>query len=698
MSSFSQVYESGNILRAYRWVLSNPDPRYKNYFRSEYAAYALATDLNLRILARQIRSGRFSPSYASKIYYPKPSGLLRQISLLTVNDQIAYQASINLIAEAIHRRTTKRHGSTVFYHLYAGKSSPFFYRKWERSYAAYANAIRDQFKRGLHYVATFDLTAFYDTIDHHVLRVFLQRSGIDPDAIDFLLNNLRHWTEATWSGGSRPPIHHGHGIPQGPAASGMLSEVVLQHLDVVGDRKSKDIQYLRYVDDIKIMARDEKALRRKIVALDLASKEVGLFPQGSKISIRKISDPEEEIKSISVPPEPAAAPMASQKLVQSRLRLYMNRSHVTNVTRFKYLLPRLKPTATTNKKIVKLFQSEPHLADTVARHFSKYRSLPSSLRKTIISLALDEGVYHSVNAELLNLLYGRVAASAQNTLADFAYERLFAKRYRTKAIPAPQATYRASLIKWALLSNRMTYLDIQTLIQNERDWWVRQDHVANLDQIRLGRPSYDALLNIAMRTSDPEPARVAAAALFDVSGVVAPPTDQCHWAARLLLRNVGLLAYAGRPPSQIPGVLNYVIKFSTFYNWQLFFGSAHDAGERLAIVAKQRFETDIDAFVVNLDSFCDLLTRKIFEHRGHVMRTTYGNAIGAGASAWFRADFPALMHGFAALHQLRIRSFTAHPRHSTGALNRRITHWQFYRVRKDVLLAFQELGRQLPMP
>jgi hypothetical protein len=245
MTRFSQVYEIGNLQRAYRWVLSSSDTRYKNYFRQEYAAYALASAKNLKILHRQMKNGRFMPSHASKIYVPKPSGILRPLSLLTVNDQIAYQACLNLVAEELHKQTQKRQQVTVFYHLYAGKSSPFFYLQWQRSYAVYANAFRDNFVNGFKYVATFDLTAFYDTIDHHVLKVFLQQTGIDPDTTEFLLKNLKHWTEATWSGGGGQPIYHEHGIPQGPAGSGMLSEVVLQHLDIVGDRKSKDVRYLR---------------------------------------------------------------------------------------------------------------------------------------------------------------------------------------------------------------------------------------------------------------------------------------------------------------------------------------------------------------------------------------------------------------------------------------------------------------------
>src|SRR5262245_53427904 len=333
---------------------------------------------------------------------------------------------------------------------YAGNKSPFFYLRWETSYAIYSKVIRNNFDKGFRYVATFDLTAFYDSIDHHVLKVFLQRSGIDPDTIEFLLSALKHWTEATWSGGRGRPIFHEHGIPQGPPASGMLSEVVLQHLDAIGDRKSKDVRYLRYVDDIKIMAKDEKTLRRKLVALDVAAKEIGLFPQGSKIAIREITDPEDEIKSVSVPPEPAVAPFATQDDIRARVKTLANRGKLVDTTRFRYVLPRLDPTNKTNSLLYKILVNRPELSEAITRHFEKYKKLPKSLADRIIAEVNGEGVYHSVNADLLNLLHGRIDGARMAQVADFAYERLFAGRFRVAAFPVPQPTYRIALIRWAL--------------------------------------------------------------------------------------------------------------------------------------------------------------------------------------------------------------------------------------------------------
>lgn len=436
-----------------------------------------------------------------------------------------------------------------------------------------------------------------------------------------------------------------------------------------------------------------------MVTLDLSSKEIGLFPQSSKISIREISDPEEEIKSVSVPAEPASVPTATQDQIRRRVRELANRGKPTNITRLKYVLPRLQPINKTNDLLWRLRTNRPDLTDTVTRHFGSYKRLPNSLAERIISEVLSEGVYHSVNAELLNLLYGRVRGAQLNQVADFCYERLFAGRFRVSAFPPPQPAYKAALIRWALLSGRTTYRDVEALVRLERDWWVQQETLTFLEETKFGRPSFEALLNFGMRAADPDPARVAAWLLFSNSLAVHRPTKDCHWTARLLLRNVGLIPYAGRPPSLIPGTLAYAVKFMQPYNWQRLFGGDHGAAERLAIISKQRYETDIDAFVVSLDSFCDMVLRGLLHHRtGHVTNAAYGNVLTAGAPTWLRTDFPNLLRGFGLLHNLRIHSFTAHPRdQKTGALNKRITHRRYFRVRKAVVTAFEELARVLPL-
>jgi hypothetical protein len=272
MNDLETAFSLANLRRAYKWILSNPDARYKNLFRDSYSAYALASDSNLRRLRQDLLSGHYEASHASKLFLPKPSGTLRPITLLTTDDQIVYQACVNVVSDKLLPLTKKRYRKRVFSHLYAGRRSPFFYLKWQDSYQAFGKSIRRLHGQGFNYIANFDLASFYDSIDHHVLHHFLGEIGVEEDLNEFLGGCLRVWTSSTWSNRSNI-IYLRHGIPQGPLSSGMLSEAVLMHIDETGERGART-HYLRYVDDIKILAKQEQHLRQKIIVLDLCAKEV----------------------------------------------------------------------------------------------------------------------------------------------------------------------------------------------------------------------------------------------------------------------------------------------------------------------------------------------------------------------------------------------------------------------------------------
>ena len=438
------------------------------------------------------------------------------------------------------------------------------------------------------------------------------------------------------------------------------------------------------------MAKTEEALRRRLVALDLAAKEVGLFPQTAKISIRKISDPQDELKSISIPPETSQVLARNQNAVLKRIRVLAKRGKPTDLTRFKYVLAMLTPTVKSNALLLKVLDNNPHLVDSVTRHWAHYAKIPKSLAHGLCERIEGSEIYHHVNAELLSLLLGRVDAAAEASLAQFAYERLFATRFRKKGIARPQTTYKMALLKWALLSGRMSFRDFDGALKGESNWWVRQAALRALDIGKFGPQSFAAILNDNLRADQPDVSRAAAGLIFATKATLRRPVDDVHLAGRLLLRAVGRTPRAGRPPSLINSVLAYVLKRpSTGYDWQRYFAGNHPSAEQMMLIAKQRFETDIDAFVVILDSFCDSIVRRMYERRGAQM-PHYGTAVGAGAPGWLRA-MPKLLKAFHDLHKLRIRSLTAHPRDlKTGAFNRRVTHAQYFRIRKALLEAFDE--------
>ncbi len=101
MADLDQLRAMDNLQRAWRWVRSSSDSTYKSYFRHLYGNYAVADAALLSDLAARLKRGVYQPSKACKLFFPKASGILRPYSLLTVEDQIVYQAAANLIAEKL---------------------------------------------------------------------------------------------------------------------------------------------------------------------------------------------------------------------------------------------------------------------------------------------------------------------------------------------------------------------------------------------------------------------------------------------------------------------------------------------------------------------------------------------------------------------------------------------------------------------
>lgn len=688
MSDLEAVFNLSNLRRAYRWVMSNPDAQYKSYFRDSYDAFAIASDSHLKWIRAEGIKERYNVSHASKLLLPKPSGTLRPITLLTVEDQIVYQACVNLVADALKQKTRQRYEKRVFAHLYAGKSSPFFYLQWQRSYRKFGRKIAHSFNDGHHYVANFDLASFYDSIDHHVLRHFLVSLKIDEDTVDFLLRCLKFWTSSTWSNGQEN-IYHEHGIPQGPLASGMLSEAVLQHIDAAGERGKKTV-YLRYVDDIKILAKSEDELRRKLIALDIASKEVGLFPQTTKINIRKITDPGDEVKSVSRPPEPSIKPAVNQPTLISRLLELTRSGKVSpeNLTRFKFLLAHATPTHRLNARLMKVLHRHPELAMGICRYIASYTKIPVSLANQIESYISGNELYHAVHAQLLRSCLGKCPPATTASLGKICAKRLL--RPKRGAIQL-QPSYKEALIAWALNAKTITFAEYDKIISNEKDWWVKKCAFRELTSDMFGEATYADFVNREMRDSNSEVARIAAGRLIEENLKLSKPYGAVETTAKHGLKAARIIRSVGQPSSRINEILAYILKRDeTSYDWKKFFGERHNHAERMMLSLKRNFETNIDAFMVQFDSWGDELFFHVYKRlRPNVTYTTYGAALTDNSiSPILPVSMPILLR----FHHLRLESITAHPRlKRSGTATRRLKHRDYRAIRSDLVIAFDEL-------
>ena len=114
VSDLKEAFSIENLRRAWRWLNSNPDSQYKGYFRHIYRAYAIAGEEKLTNLHKRLLNNQFEPTHSIKIYLPKKSGIQRIYTLLTVEDQIVYQALVNIIADRLYPKVKARYGRENF--------------------------------------------------------------------------------------------------------------------------------------------------------------------------------------------------------------------------------------------------------------------------------------------------------------------------------------------------------------------------------------------------------------------------------------------------------------------------------------------------------------------------------------------------------------------------------------------------------
>ena len=639
-----------NLNRAWQWIRSNPDRAYKSHFRELYSAYATADAALLRHLKDRLDRSIFEPSDACKLFLPKPSGILRPYTLLGIEDQIVYQALANIVAERLHPRVRAKYNRQVFGHQYAGSSSLWFYRKWTDGYKAFNRAAETVFASGFFWTASFDLTAFYDSIDHNVLRHMLKNIGLDHDFCMELTRLLNKWTATTTQ------IYHDHGIPQGPLSSGLISEAVLKHFDE-NFRTKFDVRYFRYVDDIRLFAKSEDHLRYALVSLDRLSKDVGLFPQSGKIDIHRVVNIQDELKSVSSPVETVlTGPVPDQAGIRRRLAELAPREsgyRVADSTRFKFLLAKADPSLRVLDRLWKVFEHAPHYYPQVSAYLQKFRTLPDKHGDQLLGHIKGQDLYPAIRASLVTAADDRLSETRTKRL------RTSLKQMWTPRTSTPELT--AAL--WSALHRMSHFTERQAdyALLYSRVPWLRMRLHFGMPWFDVTKARQDRLLNDSMRSEHADVALSAAwlAALLDCN--IRKPIRDIHPVAKVILRENGKLKRADSKVCGIQMALLEMTGVDSAVNWRKFFGKNYRHAESKVVACKGYFKTNPTAWVSMLDVFNDLLLNALFSNDGTIGAKNLGNFGGVATNKAFVSKFPKT-HAYAvAVHTKRGEGELAHP-------------------------------------
>lgn len=654
MFSMRDIAKQDNLLLAYNRLLTNPESTYKNFFRDTYSAYGMAISKNIALLHKKVKSG-YLPVDTVRVFMPKANGLSRMYTLMSIEDQIVYQAYANVLAEALvtNPKVKRRYKKSVFGNLYSNADSLFFYQKWQDSYKAYTKAIIKAYENGNKYIASFDLTACYDSINHHLLRTILKdKCHFSDNCADLFIQLLARWE-------SSDGLELATGIPQGPQASGIVAEAVLQEYDlyIEGLQKQIPFRYFRYVDDIRILADNEETVRWVLFLLDKKSKELGLFPQSSKIAIHEISNIDDEIKRISKPLfEDELDDEKKPDIAVNVIKLLM-KEEPADLTTIKRYFQYVKQDTKSNKLAIAAVEKFPNMIHSFAFYVQRYpRRIPPTISNYIYKCCQDKTQQFS-SGILLQAVIGNLNDKDAHRFTELAKQLLNADKKSSFII---DSRYRLQLIAFILLYDSKFGSRQKNYIKKS-NWWVRSNVVyqaqKNGSLNKLG-PSF---LEEYIKSQECELATSGAYCyLLAPMPNNLPPVNTLSPYAQNIFKQAGVIKRNRYSNSQIQRYLKELANIQQKLQWKKKLGKDHDQIERTLFTAIGYWKTDLTAFV-NIwdtmdDRICSLITKDHPELGGY----TLGKIGAIVQSRGFISNMPKFHKMCMELHQLRLHSHLSH--------------------------------------
>jgi retron-type reverse transcriptase len=280
-----------NFLLAWQRTVNNSSRIVVDDLAMNVFAHNLQANIEALLVKLNDEVFAYEPLSDHKVYVPKPSSTLRTMSMTAPQDLVVYQALVNVIADIVDPQLATHTYEHVWGNLYSGPDTRWMLKPWKELYTGFVNCVANYFKRGDTWIAATDIVSFYDTIDHdRLINVLNNYCGRDDKFFGLLKKCIAKWS-----------AHHdgltiGRGIPQGSNASDYLANIFLHAVD--RSMISNGYHYVRYVDDVRILAHDRSTAQKGLILFDLELKQAGLVAQVTKTSLHEITDIEKEVSKL----------------------------------------------------------------------------------------------------------------------------------------------------------------------------------------------------------------------------------------------------------------------------------------------------------------------------------------------------------------------------------------------------------------
>jgi RNA-directed DNA polymerase len=186
----------------------------------------------------------YQPSAVRKMEIPKPQGGTRMLGIPTVKDRLIQQA----IAQWMNGLWE------TDFHV-----NSYGFRPNKSAHQAVLQA-QDYLNQGKTHVVELDLANFFDAVNHDKLMSLLAKKITDKQTLKLVGKYLR--SEIMVDGVSSQRTE---GTPQGSPLSPLLSNIILNELDV--ELTKRGLSFIRYADDCSIYVKSAKAAARVMLSI-----------------------------------------------------------------------------------------------------------------------------------------------------------------------------------------------------------------------------------------------------------------------------------------------------------------------------------------------------------------------------------------------------------------------------------------------
>ncbi len=236
--TMEEIADDGNLRSAFSRVAANDGAPGADRRSIEDVRKHL--DGILERLRRELLDGSYRPDRIRRVWIPKAGGGQRGLGIPTVVDRIVQQAT--------HQVLSLRYEPT-----FRGASHGF--RPGRSCHTAIAAAV-EHVEAGNEWVVDIDLEKFFDRVHHDRLLARLAERISDPR----VLRLIRRMLKAKVVMPDGVVVSTTEGTPQGGPLSPLLSNIVLNELNIELDRRGH--RFVRYADDCNIYVRSERAGKR----------------------------------------------------------------------------------------------------------------------------------------------------------------------------------------------------------------------------------------------------------------------------------------------------------------------------------------------------------------------------------------------------------------------------------------------------